>query len=53
MRRMNKSSISVLLFLCLIAAAVSGGCAGESEEFPGGQGQTVGNPVSLLQPHQK
>ena len=38
MRRMNKSSISVLLFLCLIAAAVSGGCAGKSEEYPGGQG---------------
>ena len=38
MRRMNKSSISVLLFLCLITAAVSGGCAGKSEGISGGQG---------------
>lgn len=27
-----------MLFLCLIAAAVSGGCAGKSEEYSGGQG---------------
>ena len=38
MRRMNKRSVSVLVFFCLITAAVSGGCAGESEGISGGQG---------------
>lgn len=53
MRRMNKRSVSVLLIFCLITAAVSGGCAGESEGISGGQGQTAGNPASLLRPDQK